>query len=503
MNRKLAALLIIGAWVAAVGLLLQREVFGGISDDLADVNSSIPPGAVFYSVELGGEQIGFASSTVDTVPGEGIFVQEVLEINLSVGSGTERINSRTEVMLDRSLNLRTFRKIVQGDTERYRMEGAVAGNVLELEVQTESGTHSTQIAWAPGSTMPSFLPMKLVFGGEIESGREASFRVVDTYSFSSENLAVRVFEDSVFMVPDSAVLDSATMHWSPIHYDTVHAWNTTFESATGDARVWVDDLGRVVSMTTSEGYGVSRSVYEVVYENFRRRDTSLVSGARARISRLFAREAGVEPPPIDYLSVEFARRVPAGVARGNQVAEGHTLSIETPALPARRPYRLGFRAAAINEFLEPDAIVRSDDPRIGAHARQIIAGTRDPLAAIVALVEWVGTARATTEDHYPDALRTIEEHAGNTNELVVAFTTMARAVGVPTKIVGGLLFDGETFFHHSWVEMFLDDWTPVDPVFGQIPADAAHIRLVDGLNRPIPFLQTTGQLSLEVLDVRR
>ena len=325
---------------------------------------------------------------------------------------------------------------------------------------------------------------------------------MDTYSFSVEDLSVFVLEDSTFMVPDSAVLDSTTMRWSPVHYDTVHAWNTEYRSASGVAQVWVDDLGRIVSMTTPQGYSIHRSVFEVVYENFRTRDTT--AGARGEphpgLSRLTAREANVNPTLIRGLTVRFPNVL---VATRNQIVSGDTVTVSVTEFPENRPYQLGFRAVSINKFLEPDALVRSRDPRIGANARQIIRGTSNPIIALQRLVEWTSEAAISTQDRYPDVLRTIDRHAGNTNALVTTFTAMARAVGIPTKIVGGLLLVDGTFYHHSWAEVFLDDWTPIDPVFAQIPADASHLRLVEGLNRTIPFLQKTGTLHMEVIDVRR
>lgn len=502
MNRKIAGVSIVAVWLMAIGFLLQRERFGGMSNSFADATLTIPPGAVFYSVELGGEQIGFASSTVDTVPDEGIFVREVIEINLPVGNTVQRLNSRTEVMLDRALRLRTFKKTVQGDGERYRVEGIVSDSFLLMEVQTETGTHSTRVEFAPRTAMLTFVPMKLVFGGEMRAGFENVFDVMDTYSFSVERVAVLVLKDSTFMVPDSAVLDSTTMTWSPVHYDTVHAWNTEYRSASGLAHVWVDDLGRIVSLTTPQGYTIRRSVFEVVYENFRTRDTTAEAAGKppAGVSRLSATEATADTTPILSLTVVFPNVL---ISDRNQTVRGDTVTVSVTEIPESPPYRLGFRSVSINRFLEPDALVRSRDPRIGATARRIIRGTGNPITAIRRLVEWTSEADLSTQAHYPDVLRTIERHAGNTNELVTAFTAMARAVGVPTRIVGGLLLVDGRFYHHSWAEVFLQDWTSIDPVFAQIPADASHLRLVEGLNRTIPFLQTTGILHPKVIDVRR
>ena len=49
-------------------------------------------------------------------------------------------------------------------------------------------------------------------------------------------------------------------------------------------------------------------------------------------------------------------------------------------------------------------------------------------------------------------------------------------------------------------EVWLDEWVAVDPTFGQVPADAAHIRFViGGLARQVEILRLIGRLEIEVL----
>jgi hypothetical protein len=47
-------------------MLVRREYFRPHIDRLAEAALRVQPGAVFYAVMQGDQQIGFASSTVDT-----------------------------------------------------------------------------------------------------------------------------------------------------------------------------------------------------------------------------------------------------------------------------------------------------------------------------------------------------------------------------------------------------------------------------------------------------
>ena len=56
---------------------------------------------------------------------------------------------------------------------------------------------------------------------------------------------------------------------------------------------------------------------------------------------------------------------------------------------------------------------------------------------------------------------------------------MSRAVGVPARSVGGVIYgpDG-TWGYHAWAEVYLDGWVPVDPTWNEIGwLDALHIEL--------------------------
>src|SRR2546426_3871330 len=66
MTRRTWAVAILGAWVASLGWLVKREFFRPTGTRMAEAALSVPPGAVYYRLDVGGRQVGFASSTIDT-----------------------------------------------------------------------------------------------------------------------------------------------------------------------------------------------------------------------------------------------------------------------------------------------------------------------------------------------------------------------------------------------------------------------------------------------------
>jgi hypothetical protein len=83
------------------------------------------------------------------------------------------------------------------------------------------------------------------------------------------------------------------------------------------------------------------------------------------------------------------------------------------------------------------------------------------------------------------------------------FVALARALGIPTRTAAGLVYRDGQFYYHAWPEVYLHGWVAVDPTFGEVPADAAHIRFtVGGLARQIELIRRIGNLGISVLEIR-
>ncbi len=58
------------------------------------------------------------------------------------------------------------------------------------------------------------------------------------------------------------------------------------------------------------------------------------------------------------------------------------------------------------------------------------------------------------------------------------FVAMCRSIGIPARAVGGIASTDKGFEKHAYAEVFINEqWIPIDPTFGQFPADASHIAI--------------------------
>jgi transglutaminase-like putative cysteine protease len=70
--------------------------------------------------------------------------------------------------------------------------------------------------------------------------------------------------------------------------------------------------------------------------------------------------------------------------------------------------------------------------------------------------------------------------------------------------VNGLVYmeEAQGFLYHSWNESLVDGrWRPVDPTFGQVVADATHVKLVEGesIADLTPLLDMIGRVKARVI----
>lgn len=504
MSRRGVAAVLVGVWIVALGLLLRREYWRPAGEGLAEAALTLPPGAMYFAVTLGGNQIGYASNTLDTL-GDTLRVVDVVVLELPVLDDIQRTEARTEIFLSRALALRSFTATVRGAGMRFGAEGRVDGDsALEITLVGEESREVRRIPLTEPIVLPPLLPLRIAFGGELEVGRAYDVRLFDPVLMAARHLTVEVAAESTFIVPqDTAVFDRATGRWRPVVFDTLQAWRLRETSGRYPVDTWVDDLGRLVAATSAAGFRLERSAYEVVYENFRNRSptaptTDLVRGTA------IASNVRLAPDTLAALTVRLSGQSLEGLDLdgGRQGLTGDTLLVRREDAAALRPaYRLPDAGPKFRAYQDPEPLVQSDDPRLQAQARQAIGNTRRPELAARRLTAWVyENLRKEVTLGVPSALDVYARRAGDCNEHTVLFVALARAVGLPARTAAGLVYLGGTFYYHAWPEVWLGDWVAVDPTFGQFPADAAHLRLtVGGLARQLELVRLVGQLGVDVL----
>ncbi len=513
MTRRGWAVAIFAAWAASLAWLVKREFFRTTGERLAEAALAVPPGTDFYRVDLGGQQVGFASSTVDTF-GTTLRVTDLLVLDLPVKGRWHHSRIRSIAVVNRALRLETLEADFEGDGGRFGAHAVVSGDsVLTLTLASGSDSQTARTRLAQPVVVPSLLPVRLAFGGALKPGRTFALRVFDPLELGERDVQVTIAAESTLVVPDSAVFDSTAMAWTAAHFDTVRAFKISQRMQGLTTSAWIDAQGRTVRATGPVGLTMERAAYEIAYQNFRHRDTTRLlrqgatPGPGAIVSATaIAAGASLAATGRDELRVRLGGIDPSGLelTGGRQRSTGDTLIVRREATAALTPaYALPARDPALAPWLAPGPLVQSAAPSIRAQAREIVDGERDPAVAAARLTHWVAThVRKQIGAGVPSAGRVLARARGDCNELTVLYVALARAAGLPARPVAGLVELGGRFYYHAWPEVYLGDWVAVDPTLGQFPADAGHLRFLvggGGLAWQVELVRYVGRLRLEVL----
>lgn len=158
-------------------------------------------------------------------------------------------------------------------------------------------------------------------------------------------------------------------------------------------------------------------------------------------------------------------------------------------------------------YLRSTVTVPSRHVHIRELAEKIAGEKSDERERVAAIVDWID---ANIENVPVDSFTALDVLATGKAECQghsYLFAALARSLGIPTRVVNGLVYSedfGGGFFYHTWAESRIDgDWIPIDATFGQVGADATHIKLLEGesLDELAPLIGLMGSLKANVLQV--
>jgi transglutaminase-like putative cysteine protease len=139
--------------------------------------------------------------------------------------------------------------------------------------------------------------------------------------------------------------------------------------------------------------------------------------------------------------------------------------------------------ASFEATLASDEYILPDNARIAAHAAEIAGAVTSARAAATALCRWVS-------EHIQPAMiaetlsgpQVLERRTGKCTEYTTLFASLARAAGIPTRIVLGQRRTpgpkGDMWGGHMWTEVFVGEWIPVDASVNEVGGSLDLLKLI-------------------------
>ncbi|MFW5915010.1 MAG: transglutaminase-like domain-containing protein [Planctomycetota bacterium] len=181
-------------------------------------------------------------------------------------------------------------------------------------------------------------------------------------------------------------------------------------------------------------------------------------------------------------------------------------------------YTIPWTGDDFRSYLEETSWLEINHPNIQQMAREAIGDQTDAYRAAQRIESYVAgeIADKNLDLGFATAAETAKERAGDCSEHAVLAAALARAAGIPSRLVAGLAYGGPLpgdknprFYFHMWAELYTGEWTPIDPALGSHSATHLAIKRSD-LRNPDSLtvlssavMGVAGHVDIEVLETQK
>ena len=452
------------------------------------------------------QHVGFAVQRTSPIEGGGVLYEGRSQFQVATFGKLQKVTTAGTALVDTSGVLQSFDFLMLADQVRLVARGEVQEREIVMEID-QAG--ETSILRFPVERPPQV-------GMSIEGIiRQQEMRVGHRFSVPYFDPLTLADGEMKFTVTDVEVLASGEeAYWMESQFGEVRT--RSLVTPAGETLRQEGSLGlSMVRMTPEEAVKIaggdpvdliSASAVQLEPGSEALRKPRTTRHLRVQVSGVSADRLLHEPPlqrvDGDTLEVQMPIRLELSSLPYSHAADA--ISAQPAGNAQEDPSK-----SAVAHYLAASPTLPVNHPEIREKAKDVVGGASTRLQAVEKLVNFVYTYVAKEPSvGVPNGLQVLRSAKGDCNEHTALFVSLARAAGIPTRIAAGLVYSDQlgsqgAFYYHAWPEVQLGgevDWVAVDPTFGQFPADATHLKLVEGdLDRQVEILGMVGRLRLKLL----
>jgi transglutaminase-like putative cysteine protease len=158
-----------------------------------------------------------------------------------------------------------------------------------------------------------------------------------------------------------------------------------------------------------------------------------------------------------------------------------------------------------SSYLVATPYLDSDVATVKAQASKIVGTEKNGYKAASKIRAWIyGHLKADSSIGITrSASDVLKSKKGVCRDYGILFAALARAAGIPSKIVAGVLYSNGGFYYHVWVECFVGEWVPFDATLPTDYVDATHIKMAEGdATSMFSLSRVIGSLKAEIKDFK-
>lgn len=406
----------------------------------------------WVSIRLNGVKVGYTQYRTEKVEGKTIrHTHEVLRTKL-LGQELE-IEVKSTAELDAEGQVARARTLMTSGGRTIDVDAIRQGDRLAVTVKGEKPTY---LDLKTGSFLADDPAFDLFTGGTPRK---------ESVSFDPQNLSlvtntVRGGEESTVDSPQGKVKARK------VEVQDSRATTTFYLTAKGDV-MWADGPFNMRMEPSTEAEATSGLGEE----------SDLATASRIDVGEV----------PVDLFAVTSSSWTLTGAKLRVTDDPHQTLSGETLVVhPQRDPDRKATIAQAahgMEDWLTPEPRIPSDDPGMKSVARKIVGNEKRVWAATQKLRRAVHAELAVNAGIgvLRDAREVWQTKEGVCRDHAVLMTTLLRAVNIPSRLVGGLVYQSGALYYHAWVEVWDGkQWLAADSTRPQEFVSSGHIKTAQG-----------------------
>ena len=422
-----------------------------------------PSGERWFSVNLSGERVGFAHLIISQTA-DGYRIESDGSVKMRVMGFSREATSKESYLIGRDLAIKSFSSESRIDGSPLSLNGEVTPKGIKVVFASGSGKKERTLKTKGAVYPPQILNFYPLLQGT-SPGKTLKIPMLDVEALKIKQVKIEVIG------PETIQPNTATVHLKNDLYPMV------------DNDIWVDLKGNTVKESVRDDLVVTLAENEASARAY------LADAALSKSDLALDFSLVKIVPPLDKpetlkkLSIEFSgipKEYPLLQGKGQQalrLPDGKVrFTMPNPAFqnPA------GVQTTPSD--LEPAPRIPSDNPEIIGKKSEILGEEKNPEQAAKLLMAWVAKEVKGTVTDNQSPVETLKNRSGNCQTHARLYASLARAAGIPTRFVSGLVYSpGQGFLYHSWNESYLGGvWVPLDPTFGEFPANVTHIKLVEG-----------------------
>ena len=478
------AIVILAAWICYVAVFAHRLNYGDGEVLTPEVQqlASQEFQEEWFTIYQHGKRTGYSHTEIRPLP-EGYGLTEELFLRLDFLGDIQDLFTRVQAKLEPDFSLKSFTFHLQAGPVYYNLSGGIKDGNLLLVSQMAGQERSQKVPLSDpiylGSGMKSFIAQQ-----HLREGNTYRLALFDPSTLSQTMVPLRVEAKETIQIGSR----------------NLEAYRVVLEFHGVQLKTWVSPYGEVLKEEGFLGLTMVRSDRKDAVTNFAEATPAeLVREAAVVPDRTIAR-----PRLLKSLRLQLTGITGEGwdLAGGRQQLSEGELLIVSEVLTQISSGQIPLSTTEMARDLQPSLLVQSDEPILKEQAATIVGEEKDALRAVELISSWVYhnlDKRPTLS--IPNAVGVYKLRAGDCNEHSVLFAALARSVGIPTRIVAGLLYTKGRFYYHAWNEVYVGEWITVDSLLNQVPADPTHVRLITGeLDRQVHLVRALGRLGIKVID---